>query len=595
MRKTGKRFAVPAILHAALLLLLLPAYTIAQQATVEATVSESKIFTGEQVILSIEIESSTSHDVQLPVLPDFDGFRLLSNTPSRSTSLSIVNNRTTRKTSYSYTLVALEPGNYSIPAINIVVDGESRSTSPIPVEIIEKGSLSAEGKTQLPDIFVQVEIDDEQPVAGQQIIASIVLYFKEGVEITSFQPSFGWQTDGFWKEELENISQPRAESTILNGVRYRTATLLRYALFPSRGGELTLSEYGLRLGVRTQPRRNDPFGSFFGGAGTNQRRISVESDPVQVKVESLPSLPSGTIGMNAVGDLAVSRSINSNNIQTGESIELKTTIEGTGNIPLVRSPDYNIPDGFDRFTPRESSDIERRGLNIRGKKTFTEFLVSRAPGSYTLPEERIAIFNPATKRYSSVTLPAINFEVKSAPVTPVAAINSPSSALQPVTGLAVWHDRTSIPVYKTAWFWIFLLIPIIAVAVSWRRKHLQDKLLNDLTFRRKHFSYTNAKDRIKLAENFLDENRTKDVYRELHKAISGYITDKLGLPESGLSDEELIKVVEQNNVNGTVTKPLKILLDKCNTISYAPAGDKEDIHDDIQKTETLIKNLSQKL
>ena len=594
MRKTGKSTPVAAVFYAALLLLLLPASVFAQQADVEATVSESKIFTGEQVTLSIEIKSSVSHDVQLPVLPDFDGFRLLSNNPSRSTSLSIVNNRTTRTTSYSYTLVALEPGNYRIPPINIIVDGESRTTSPIPVEIIEKGSLSAEGRSQLPDIFVQIEIDDEQPVAGQQLIASVVVYFKEGVELTSFQPAFGWQTDGFWKEELENISQPRAESTILNGVRYRTATLLRYALFPSRGGELTLSEYGLRLGVRTQPRRNDPFGSFFGGAGTNQRRISVESEPVKVNVQSLPSLPSDAIGMNAVGDLTISRSINTNSIQTGESIELKTTVEGTGNIPLVRSPEYSVPDGFDRFTPRENSDVERRGMNIRGKKTFTEFLVSRAPGNYTLPEERIAIFDPSTKRYNTVILPAIDFEVRSAPVTPIAATSS-SSALQPVTGLAVWHNTSQRPVYQTAWFWIFFLIPLVAVSVSWWRKHLQDKLLNDLTFRRKHFSYTTARERIQNAENFLAEDRTKDVYRELHKAVSGYITDKLGLPESGLSDQELLNIIEQNNVNGTVSKPLKKLLDKCNTISYAPTADKEDIQDDIRKTETLIKNLSQKL
>src|SRR5690625_7101908 len=79
-------------------------------------------------------------------------------------------------------------------------------------------------------------------MTGQQSVASIVLYFKQGMEVTSYQPTSGWRTDGFWKEELENIRQPQAESVILSGVRYRTATLLRYALFPTRSGELSLSE-----------------------------------------------------------------------------------------------------------------------------------------------------------------------------------------------------------------------------------------------------------------------------------------------------------------------------------------------------------------
>ena len=566
----------------------------AQQPEVEATVSETKVFTGEQLNLSIQVKSSTSHNVELPVIQEFSGFRLLSSNPSRSTSISIVNSQTTRSTTYTYTLIALEPGNYTIPSVSIMVDGERRQTRSIPVEIVKKGALSPEGP-QLPDIFVQVELDEENPVVGQQVVASVVLYFKDSVEITSFQPSFGWQTDGFWKEELENISQPRAESTIKNGVRYRKATLLRYALFPSRGGEFTLSEYGLRLGIRTQPRRNDPFGSFFGGAGSNQRRVNIESEPLTVNVRSLPSLPVNSIGMNAVGDLRVERSIDNNRLRAGDSFELVTTIEGTGNIPLIRRPQYSLPDNFDTFNPRESSDVERRGLTIRGSKSYTEFLVSRAPGSYTLPEERIAIYNPQQRRYRTVTLPAIDLEVLPAVTGQVASFGDASGSLQPVTGLAVWYSGEAQPVYRTAWFWIFLLIPVAAVALARWRKHLQDKLLTDATFRRKHFSLQTAKDRIKNAEEHLQKDQTREVYRELHRAISGYITDKLGLPEAGLSDEEILKTIEGHSVNGQITGPLKSLLDKCNTISYAPEAEKEDIISDIEKTELLINQLKQKL
>jgi len=566
----------------------------AQDLTLEATVSESKIFTGEQFSLSIQVESSQSHNMELPTLPDMDGIRVLSSNPARSTSISMINGVTTRTTTYTYTFIAMDAGDYTIPPIDIRVDGEVKQTNPIDIEVLEKSSLSGD-HTQLPDIFVQVEVDDEQPVVGQQMVASVVLYFKQGVEVTSYQPSFGWRTDGFWKEELENISQPQAESTIMNGVRYRRATLLRYALFPSRSGEFTLDEYELQAGIRSQPRRDDRFGSFFGGPGSNQRRVTLSSDPVTINVQPLPGREE-SIGINAVGDLSVERSVNSTQIKSGEAIELVTKIEGEGNIPLINRPEYAFPDGFDKFNPRESSNVERRGLSIRGDKSFTELLVSRAPGNYEFPEEQIAVFDPDTRSYRYVTLPAIEFEVLPAATPAVAASETGSSTLQPFTGLAIWYSGEPTPFYKTAWFWIFLVIPGIALLVGWRQKHHLERMMTDETFRRKQLSFETATKRLETAKEHFSNDRPKEVYNYLHKALSGFISDKVGLPEAGYSDEKLISIVQENvSLNGEITKPLKALLEKCNTISYAPAGGKEDIQNDIEKTEKLISDLKKKL
>lgn len=594
MIKTGKSSLFKPLLLLAMFLGSFASSAFSQDLTLEATVSDTKIFTGEQFSLSIQVKSSTSHSMELPNLPDFDGVRVLSPTPSRSTSVSIINGQTTRTTTYTYSFIALDAGNYSIPSIDITVDGEEMKTSPIQIEVIEKGSLSDLRESDLPDIFLEVELDEENPVVGQQLIASIVLYFKENVEITSYQPAFGWRTDSFWKEEIENTTQPRAESTIKDGVRYRMVTLLRYGLFPSRSGELTLSEYELSAGIRSQARRNDPFGSFFGGAGTNQRRVTLESEPVTIQVRSLPQREE-SVGINAVGDLSVSRSVNKNQIVSGETIEIVTTVEGKGNIPLIQRPEYNLPDGFDKFNPKESSDIERRGMTITGKKSFTELLVSRAPGKYQIPEERVAIFDPAVNRYRYTTLPAIDFEVTPAPSSNMASASDGSAAMQPVTGLAVWQDGENVRFYNTYWFWIFLIIPGAALLLSWRKKNLIDKLMNDTAFRRYHTSYSTAQKRIDEAKSLLEQDQPKQVYRELHKAITGYIADKLKLAEAGLTDQELIATIQEQSVNGEITKPLKSLLDKCNTISYAPAGSKEDISEDIKKTEQILEQLKRKL
>jgi len=574
---------------------MLPVDVFAQEYSLEATVSENRIFVGEQFSLDIEVTGSSMRDVSLPVLPQLTGVRVLSSTPSRSTSISIVNGRTTTSTTYSFSLIAQDTGTHTIPPVSIEIDGETRTTDPLEIEVIEKDNLSTDSSRQLPDIFLEIELSDDQPVTGQQIVASVVLYFKQGIEITSFQPTSGWRTDGFWKEELENIRQPEAESVILNGVRYRTATLLRYALFPSRSGKLTLAEYPMSVGVRTRPSRNDPFGSFFGGS-VNQRRVSLESEPVEIEIEPLPELESDAVNINAVGDLEIERTLNRNEVETGETVELTTTIRGTGNIPLLRKPEYNLPDGIDLYTPQESSDVERRGLNIRGEKSFTELLVPRAPDEYTVPEQRISVYDAESERHRYITLPELTFRASPGSGTDVASADELSGdRLRPITGLTVWNTKRSVPFHKTLTFWILWMIPFLVLIIGYLKKRQIDKLQTDSNYSRSFTSFETAKARLEAARTAHNSRDTKELYNQLHKALSGFVSDKLGLPLAGLSDRDIVDNVKEKGADPAIVKSLKGMLDKCATISYAPAGSMSEQMNDIEKTETLIKDLKKVL
>lgn len=595
MRKIGKP-AAGRLCFLGMILLLIPFGKEAaaqQDFEIQATVSENKIFIGEQFNLLIEVTGSAMRDVSLPRLPSIDGIGILSSTPSRSSSISIVNGRTTTSTTYSFGLIARETGVFSIPPVTIEIDGEEYQTDPIVVEVIEKGQLSQDGRRQLPDVFLEVEIDKQNPVPGQQIVASIELYFKQGIEVTSFQPNAGWRTDGFWKEELQNIRQPQAESVILEGVRYRTATLMRYALFPTRSGALTLNEFPLNVGTRTQSARNDPFGSFFGSAG-NQRRVTLESEPITINVRNLPPV-SNALSINAVGNLSVGRELAKATATVGETIELTTRISGEGNIPLVRKPEYDFPDNLEQYTPQESSNIERRGLTIRGEKVFTELLSPRAPGSYTIPAERVAIFDPDNGSYDFVNLPALRFTVEPGNDMQNAISYSNGVRLQPVTGLAVWNQTASVSIFSRFWFWLLLLFPFAALGVAVRKKRMLMKLMTDKKFARSHHAENLAKDRLDYARSIVDDGDTKEIYNTLHKALFGYLSDKFHLPEAGMSDEELIEHVKSSEIDEKQQLQIKKILDKCATISFAPSGDRTDYRSDIMKTEKLITELNEQL
>tara|TARA_R100001143_G_scaffold63570_1_gene72052 strand:- start:1096 stop:2883 length:1788 start_codon:yes stop_codon:yes gene_type:complete len=595
MRKIGKLNVVLLWLYSVGFVLLSPSQLLGQDYSVEATVSENQIFIGEQFTLSIQVSGTTMRNVSLPVLPEIDGVRVLSTTPSRSTSISIVNARTSTTTTYSYALIAQDTGSYTIPPVTIEIDGAEVQTDPIDIEILQRDQLAESERDQNPDIYLRIELDQRNVVPGQQIIASLVLYFKQGIEISSFQPTAGWRTDGFWKEELQNERQPQAESVIVNGVRYRKATLIRYALFPSRSGELTLAEFPLTVGVRTQPSRNDPFGSFF-GSGANQRRISLESEPLTLNVGSLPAV-NNALSINAVGDLRVQRRLSQREVVTGESIELITVVEGTGNIPLIRKPDYNLPDGLEYYSPQENSNIQRTGSNISGEKTFTELMAPRAPGRYVIPSERVAVFNPQTRSYRYITLPEIPFNVTPSAERQLTGVtsNNQTPRLQPVTGLAIWENGSSKPIFSRVWFWLLLLIPLAGLIIGYQKRKLSNRLYSDRSFARAHYAKDVASDRIQQAKSIAYDNDAKEVYNLLHKTVTGYISDRLNLPEAGLSDREILEAAKEAGIVGETYNHLRSILDKCATISYAPTGSASDFKYDINRTESLITELSKQL
>lgn len=588
MKETGKKILQSFIIFVGICLGLWT-HSYAQDFTLRASLSESQVFIGEQFSLSIEIEGNSLRNIDLPVLPEVNGIRILSSNPSRGQSISIINGQTTTVTSYTYTLIARESGSFRIPPISVSIDGREHTTNALNVEVIEQRSLQEEPGLRRPDIFAAIELDNSEPIVGQQLIASLVIYFKTGIEVTSYQPSAGWRTDGFWKEQLENIEQPQAETVILGNERYRKATLLRYALFPSRSGELNLSPFELNLGIRTQPRRNDPFGSVFGGLGTNQRRVTIETEEITLPVNRIESPDEGQ-AIGAVGQFDINRRASVTQAYIGESIELTTTISGRGNLPLISKPNYIFPDNFEIYSPQEETDISRRGTTISGSKTFRDRFVPRTAGTFTIPEVRIAFYNPNRQIFEYETLPAINLEIIRDPAATVADAGN-NFNLQLLTGLAVWNEPGNNGIINSRWIWIAFLIPLIALAIAWRQKRLQNRLQVDKGFARAHHAWDNVEELLIKAEEKAAEGHSREVYNLLHKTVTGYITDRTGLPEAGLSNREISDETEKRVDNKHLIRNLQRILDKCANISYAPVEDSKDIENDINQTRDLLKQL----
>ncbi|MCG8373626.1 MAG: BatD family protein [Balneolales bacterium] len=557
----------------------------AQEITVSASLTETNIFAGESVRLNIVVSGQSLNSIDRPQMPSVDGLRWLSGSTSQSTNYSYVNGRPSVSYTYGYVFIAQTPGEYLFPSLSVSVNGEQFTTQSIRFNVLNPETVDPTQAQRSPDIYVRLEPSTSNPVVGEQVIADIVLYFKSEVEVSNYQPTSGWKAEGFWKEELENQRQARTTSTIINGVRYQRARLLQYAIFPTKSGELTLSPYEIVVQVRNRNQRRDIF-SF----GLGQERMELNTLPVTIDVRPLPSLNNAT-SSGAVGTFEITRSITPDKAFVGESVEITTTIRGQGNIPLIVKPEFEFPEALEQYDPQETTNITRANRQIAGTKTFTDIVIARNEGRFEIPEVSMAYYNPQRERFETIRLPALTLEAERDPRATPINTNELRFDVEPITGLANWTSPSSAPIYSRPWAWGMLLTPFFLLGVAFAFKTYSDKMNTDTAFARSQKARDKAMQEL---DKVHPNGDIKTGYFHIEKSLSQFISDKLDLPKAGLSHQKLIKEVKEK-AGSTLSNELKRLLNKCETITYAPNPTQEGLKSDLTKAEELIKTLGKSL
>lgn len=605
MQKTGK-LNFQNIGFGCLLLLsvlfLLPSSIVAQSVNVQATVSENQVFSGEYVELKISVSGERFKRLSKPEFPaEIEGFRLVSQNPSTSRSIQIINGQTSSSYTYGYFLIAEKAGTYSIPAINLDVDGTVYSTEPVRVTIVDRNnaasantgnsSTSSDASDDKPDIYLKMEVNDRSPVVGQQLVIDLVLYFKNSVDIQSYSPIPGWKAEGFWKEELNNPTRPTTTVEIIDGIKYRKAQLLQYALFPTKSGELIISPFEIGVSVRSTSNRRDPFSSVFGGFGTNQRNVNLKSNRIKLNVREY-TVPDGVIDVGAVGSFTISRELSMRDLVEGETIEIMTQYSGQGNVPLLLRPEYTLPEAVEVYEPQEKATVNRNNGNISGRKLFTELVVARTAGEYEIPAVKLGYYDPSANRYKVAELPALSFVVK--PDNRRAAANGQTTisrlAVKPVLGLTAW--RLNNQQHILGWpAYLLGIIPIIVLIGGFFFKRYNDRIGTDTAFARLIKADKNLKTVLLQANEFGKQGQIKEAYSAIHKALSTYIADCTNKPVAGLSDKEYVQLAEEAGLPHESAKGLEQLLVKCSTIRFAPSTSIDDLNLDIRLADELAKAL----
>lgn len=511
----------------------------------------------------------------------------------QSSSYQFINGKQTSSfsTSYTYTYRADKPGTYKVEGASINVDGKTVSTNSFSIEILPPDkSASTNGGTQSQsaqidnidsrsaskpidgkDLFVRINLSKSSAYEQEAIVCSIKLYTK--YEINSFMPTLQPSFNGFLIEDLPITAQLNSIEHI-NGENYMVAELKRCILYPQQSGTLTITSGNYDLSVIQYEQQR----SFFGIIRTPvERELKVKSNSASVNVRPLPEpKPAGFSG--AVGTYKISSKLGNTKFKTYEAATYSITISGTGNIKYLKAPVVDFPSQFEVYDPQAKSNISPNGGNMSGTSTWEYTFSPQYVGDFTIPAVNFCYFNINSKKYETVSTEAMTLHVDKGNGAPTSSrataktdvVQKNTDILHIKTGnLKLTHDN-SLTV-STFIYWLWYILPtliLIAILIIYRKNI---KARSNVKLMRTKKAGKVAKKRLRQAKAYMQAHDSSNFHAEILKALWGYLSDKIGIPVSNLSKENIALELGNYGATAELTDEILKILDECEFAQYAPA------------------------
>ena len=563
-------------------------------------------------------------DLRAPEFTDFD--YVAGPYTSQSSSTSFVNGKRTSSftMSYTYTLVASKEGSFTISPATIKVGGETYTSNGVRITVLPPDQPSnanvasqqrnanntsttsqqreANNATE-GNIFIRTLVSKTKVHEQEAILLSYKLYFA-GVDVAQFTnntrlPEF----KGFLKQELE-MGEIQTELEHYDGRNYQTAILYRTLLFPQRSGDIHIepAQFEAVLRVQNRAQVRSIFDDFFGSYTTVAKPLA--SSGVTIHVSELPTgKPIAFSG--GVGQFNISSKISSTDLQANEAVTLTITIQGTGNMKLLKTPAIDWPEGFEVYDPKVTNNFKTTTTGLSGTKTIEYLAIPRAGGTYTIPAIPFSYYDTQADTYKMLTTPeytltiarGANEENSTAVVNTFVQkedIQQLGSDIRYIYAnelpeFQIHHSRLT---FGTLAFWLCYLLPALLATLLFIIFRKQIKENADITRVRYKKANKVAQRRLKVAAMLLKENKKEAFYEEIERAAWTYLSDRLSVPTAQLSKENIAQILSSKGVAQELISQLLEVLANAEFARYAPTSDHamQNIYDDITKIINQLEN-----
>lgn len=555
------------------------------------------VVSGDQVRLVFTVNSQDIKDFRAPSIKGFDV--LMGPSRSQQSSIQIINGKRTSNssTAFTYILLAGSPGTYTIPAASVEVNGEKVFSNAISIKVLPQdqnsgnsgnnggGSASssrsqaAGSRISANDLFITATASKTTVHEQEAILLTYKVY-----TVVNLRQLYGKMPDlkGFHTQEVELPQQKTFTLEHYKGRNYNTTVWSQYVLFPQQTGKLEIPSITFDGVVAQQTVSDDPFDAFFNGGGYVEVKKKITTPKVVINVQPLPAKPAGFSG--AVGEFKLASSINATDVKTNDAVTIKLTLSGTGNMKLIGTPEVKFPQDFEIYDPKVTDDYKLTNSGLTGTKTFEYLAIPRHAGNFTIPAVEFTYFDLKSNSYKTLKTEAYNLKVAKGQGNADQVISDFTNKesvkmLGKDIRFIKLGDSSLRPkgdfFFGTVGYYLCYLIPLllfVVFAVIYRQKALDNANVAKVKTKKANKVATR---RMKLAGKLLAENKKNEFYDEVLKALWGYISDKLSIPVSQLSKDNIEAELTNYGVQEALIAEFIGVLNECEYARYAPGNENE--------------------
>ena len=534
--------------------------------------------------------------------PDLTGLNYYG--ASTSQSVSIVNGSMTVKYSVYYTVAAPKAGTYKIPPVTAEYNGKTYKSKELVItaqdnpqqnQAQNQGGSQNQQQSQAEEqvsgsgnLFIDVNVNKKEVYVGQHIVLSAGFYSRYNIqEIADTKlPSY----NGFWVKEISTPSRITLQQKLINGVPYSYGLLHKKVLIPQRAGELVIEPYSIDFITRE-------------GFWDSYKRTG-KSNAKTIKVKQLPSPKPENFG-GAVGSFNISMTADKEEVKLDDPLTIKVTLTGNGNIQLCEAPKVDIPSAFEAFPPKSTENIKTDDNGMSGTRTFNYVAIARQPGEITIPAVKFSYFDLASKSYKTVSTNELTIKIT----------GERDSTATAFTGGVIKSDVENLGsdirfikqgfelkskkfgFFNSFEFWMIILVLALAFTAVILLRLQQIKNNANLAAVKNRKAGRTSRKRLKKAAEYMKQNKKDEFYEEVLNALWGYLGDKLEMPASELTRDNVVDKLGEKGVAMDAIEQYVNTLNDCEFERYAPSGLARPLQDmytraaeAIEQMENNIKN-----
>ena len=525
-----------------------------------------------------------------------------------SSSIQIINGKrsSSHQTTFTYILIPKATGTFQLPAATALLSGDRISSTQASIQVVSDGASSSQssgknggkssgggqtsstgsGEISSNDLFMRLSLSRTEVVIGEPITATLKIYQRAnvvGFENAKF-PTF----NGFWSQETYVPNNIEFKRESLDDKIYNTAVLRTYVLIPQQSGTITIdpAELVCLVNIRTAPSTsNSLFDSFFQDEYRTIRK-RVTTPAVKVKVNPLPAGQPASFG-GGVGNFGISARLTTDNLKTHDAASLIITVSGRGNVALLEEPKVNFPPDFEVYDTKTTENTDKSNGGTSGSKSFEYPFIPRSHGDFTIDPVEYSYYDVNAGKYVTLRTELLHVKVakgKGGDSTPVTTVNS-GVERKDVKSLAddirfIFTGKPGLSgsgsfFVGSVFFWILLALMILGATSVYLAFRKVAAMRADVAGTKNRRATKMAQKRLKLAGEYLDKNLYTAFYEELHKALIGFVSDKLNMDMSEISKDNIASALTEGGVSEEQTKAFTDLLDACEFARYSPDGGNE--------------------